>query len=358
MMGIDTFISIDRLMTLLAVFAVSTAIVFSRTLHQNLTSDTTDKVQGLHFGSVPRIGGFAIFVGLVAGLIWSGQSFGSTGWLLLAAGLPVFIFGMLEDIYMEVTPLKRLMAAVASGGMAIFLLQVWLSGIRVPVFDALMAWAPAGVFFTIFASATMCHAYNLSDGLNGLCSGFAIIALTGLGVMALKVGDAEVANLSFVFVFAILGFWAVNFSSGKIFLGDGGAYLLGHLVAWLSIILSARHPEVSPWALFLNTLIPLLDTISAIARRLGHKLPVDMPDRQHFHHLVYDAIGKRFPMLLPPVFRNSLAALTFLVLAALCSSGAIIYSGFTTSAMGICLVFGAILFFTSRKLYKYIYTVS
>lgn len=357
-MGIDTFISIDRLMTLLVVFAVSIVIVLSRTIHQHITSDLPDKVQGLHVTPVPRVGGSGIFIGLVVGMLILNQPFGSTGWLLLVSALPVFIFGTLEDIYMEVTPLKRLVAAVASGGMAIFLLQVWISGIRVPVFDTLMAWAPAGIFFTIFASATMCHAYNLSDGLNGLCSGFAIIALTGIGVMALKVGDAEVANLSFVFVFAILGFWGVNFSSGKIFLGDGGAYLLGHLVAWLSIILSARHPEVSPWALFLNTLIPLLDTISAIARRMGHKLPVDMPDRQHFHHLVYDAIGKRFPTLLPPVFRNSLAALTFLVLAALSSSIAIIYSGFTTTAMGICLVFGAILFFTSRKLYKYIYKVS
>lgn len=329
----------DIILISLLVLGINVLIIATKPLHQSLTSDRVDKVQGLHQVPVPRIGGVSIFIGIAAGLwFWKAGS-GIIGWFLLASAVPVFLFGAAEDMQFNISPVARLFAAIISGVLAVWLLQTWLSDIRVPLFDDLMQYAPIGICLTIFASTTMAHAYNLSDGLNGLCSGLALITLLGLQAIALAVGDFEIASIANLVIFAIAGFWVLNFFTGKIFLGDGGAYLLGHLVAWLSILLSARHPEVSPWALFLNTLVPIADTILVIIRRLRHKLALVQPDRCHLHHFVFDFLSARWLSRCPSWQQNSLAACVILLLAAPCSAAAYHYSGFTSISVGFCIAY-------------------
>ena len=329
----------DIMLISLLVISIGILIIATMPLHQSFTSDRTDKVQGLHQVPVPRIGGLPVIIGTIAGLWFWNTGGGLTGWFLLASAIPVFLFGVAEDFHFDISPAARLFAAIISGVLAVWLLHTWLPEIRVPVFDEILKFAPVGICLTIFASTTMVHAYNLSDGLNGLCSGFALIALLGLQAMALFVGDFEIASIANIVVFAVAGFWGLNFFTGKIFLGDGGAYLLGHLVAWLSILLSARHPEVSPWALFLNTLVPITDTILAIIRRLHQKQALDEPDRLHLHHLVFDFLRSRWLSRCPLWQQNSLAACVILVLAAACSATAYHSLGFTSSAVGFCIAY-------------------
>ena len=329
----------DIILISLLVFGIGILIIATRPLHQSFTSDRIDKVQGLHQVPVPRIGGLPVVIGIITGLCFWNAGEEMTAWLLLASAIPVFLFGVAEDFHFDISPAARLFAAIISGALAVWLLHAWLPDIRVPVFDDIMKFAPVGICLTIFASTTMVHAYNLSDGLNGLCSGFALIALLGLQAIALSVGDSEIAGIANLVMFAVAGFWGLNFFTGKIFLGDGGAYLLGHLVAWLSILLSARHPEVSPWALFLNTLVPITDTILAIIRRLRHKQALDEPDRLHLHHLVFDFLRSRWLSRCPLWQQNSLAACVILVLAAACSATAYHSLGFTSSAVGFCIAY-------------------
>ena len=331
--------TIDIMLISLLVLGIGILIISTRPLHQSFTSDRIEKIQGIHRVPVPRIGGVSIFIGIIFGLWFWNLGHGITGWFLLGSAVPVFLFGVAEDLHFNVSPAARLFAAIISGVLAVWLLHAWLPGIRIPVFDYIMKFAPVGICLTIFASTTMVHAYNLSDGLNGLCSGFALISLLGLQAIALAAGDAEIADIASLLMFAVAGFWALNFFTGKIFLGDGGAYLLGHLVSWLSILLSVRHPEVSPWALFLNTLVPITDTILAIIRRLHQKQALDDPDRQHLHHLVFDFLRSRWLSRCPLWQQNSLAAGIILVLAAACSATAYHYSGFTNSSVGFCIVY-------------------
>ena len=95
-------------------------------------------------------------------------------------------------------------------------------------------------------------------------------------------------------VAAVLGFMALNFPLGKIFLGDGGAYALGHLLVWSAIILINGAAEVSAFAILLVFFWPVADTGLAIWRRWKLGNPTDRPDRLHFHHLIMRFLQIRF----------------------------------------------------------------
>ena len=356
-MVMETFTFHDILISVI-VFGLSVLIVLSKPLHQALTSDSMDKIQGIHKTPVPRIGGTAVVAGVGIGFWLSQGASITTGWLLFGSAVPVFIFGLAEDLRCSVSPFIRLCAAIASGVFAVLFLDVWLSEIRLPFFDDLMKLAPIGICLTVFASTTMVHAYNLSDGLNGLCSGFAIIALFTLHALAVKVGDPEVALLARTTMCAAIGFWFLNYFSGQVFLGDGGAYFFGHMVAWISILLSARHPEISPWALFLNTLVPITDTILTILRRLRDRKSLDAPDRQHLHHLVFDFLSRGYLSRCTLGQQNSAATLLILMLASGCSLTAHYYFGATNLLVGFCIAYVVMIGVTTHKLKSFLVDAS
>lgn len=107
-------------------------------------------------------------------------------------------------------------------------------------------------------------------------------------------GDDLVFQLALLFGAVVLGFFCVNFPLGKIFLGDGGAYFCGYLLAVLGVLLPARNPEVSAWAAILICAYPVIETLSSMrrkSRREGHS--VGQPDRVHFHMLAYRRYGRR-----------------------------------------------------------------
>ena len=95
-------------------------------------------------------------------------------------------------------------------------------------------------------------------------------------------------------VAAVLGFMVLNFPLGKIFLGDGGAYALGHLLVWSAIILINYASDVSAFAILLIFFWPVADTGLAIWRRWKLGNPTDRPDRLHFHQLAMRFIEIRF----------------------------------------------------------------
>jgi UDP-N-acetylmuramyl pentapeptide phosphotransferase/UDP-N-acetylglucosamine-1-phosphate transferase len=184
------------------------------------------------------------------------------------------------------------------------------------------------VSLTVFASVTLTHAYNLSDGLNGLSSGYGIIALISLRFLAMDNGDVEFVSLISPFIFAILGFWIINILSGRIFLGDSGAYTIGHVVAWLAILFSSRNPEISPWALLLITIFPIFDLVFSVVRRLMGRGAIDLPDRCHMHHLVFDALVL-FKM--PTLLRSSLGSLILLLPASVIATFSCLLSNQTNA---------------------------
>ena len=169
-----------------------------------------------------------------------------------------------------------------------------VENIGVPGIDTLLNIAPIGIVFTVFATVGVVNAFNLIDGLNGLSSYMSISIALSLSLVAFKVGNIQIAIFLVLLIPAVLGFMVFNFPLGKIFLGDGGAYLLGHLLVWSAVLLVANNNLISPFSILLIFFWPVADTALAIWRRwkLGH--PTDRPDRLHFHQLAMRFLEIRF----------------------------------------------------------------
>lgn len=281
-------ITTDAAIALIISFLISTVLVkLSQTRWRALVRrGDLGVIQSAHSTPTPRLGGLAI---LAACLVACGLAFlgDASLWLMLALAVaPLFATGAAEDLGFRVLPAARLAAALLASALAVPLTGAWIGETGVAPLDSVFAWTPIAILITIVAAATIAHAFNLIDGLNGLAGFTAAFASLGIAATALLVGDTEIAVMGALLAAATGGFLLVNFPTGKIFLGDAGAYTLGFLLAWMGIALAERSPDVTPIAMVLILFWPLADLSLAIYRRHRRKLPVSFPDRLHFHQLV------------------------------------------------------------------------
>jgi UDP-N-acetylmuramyl pentapeptide phosphotransferase/UDP-N-acetylglucosamine-1-phosphate transferase len=294
----------------------SLLLVATTRWHGRFTLDATRGIQKFHSVPTPRIGGLAIMLGLIFACAVASPAQQDLLAPLLAAAAPAFLFGIAEDMTRRVSIGARLVATMASGLACWALTGASIATTGIPFLDAALAWLPLSVLFTAFAVGGVANAVNIIDGFNGLASGTVIIGLVTLGFIALECGDAEMAQLCFTVCAVTAGFFLVNFPFGKLFLGDGGAYLLGFLLAWLSITLIHRNPHVSPWAPLLACAYPIFETVFTIVRRLWCRRHPGRPDSCHLHSLVKIAIAGRYFRKFSAPMRNALVSPFSWVLAA------------------------------------------
>jgi UDP-GlcNAc:undecaprenyl-phosphate GlcNAc-1-phosphate transferase len=176
----------------------------------------------------------------------------------------------------------------------ILLYGFWITSVGIPYIDTLISFAPIGIFFTIFACAGVSNAFNLIDGLNGLAAFTGITISFSLSMLASSSGLYNLSILCLTIIPIIAGFLVLNFPFGKIFLGDGGAYFLGHGLVWIAICLMELDYSISPFAILLVFFWPVSDTLLAIWRRKTLRKPHHLPDRLHFHQLIMRFLEIRF----------------------------------------------------------------
>ena len=294
----------------------SLLLVITTRWHGRFTLDATRGIQKFHSVPTPRIGGLAIMLGLIFACAFSGTAQQALLAPLLAAAAPAFLFGIAEDMTRRVSIGARLIATMASGVACWVLTGAHIAAVGIPFFDTALAWLPLSILFTAFAVGGVANAVNIIDGFNGLAGGTVIIGLVALGFISLECGDPELAQLCFTVAAVTVGFLLVNFPFGKLFLGDGGAYLLGFLLAWLAVTLVHRNPDVSPWAPLLACAYPVFETVFTIVRRLWCRRHPGRPDSCHLHSLVKIAIAGRYFRRFSAPMRNALVSPFSWVLAA------------------------------------------
>ena len=239
--------------------------------------------QSVHSNPTPRVGGIAIAVGILSGALLSGDD---TFAALLWSVIPIFVVGLFEDLGPQTPPSLRLGVASLSAGLAIYALDVYIHRLDLAVADWLLGITLIATGFSVFASAGMTHAMNLVDGLNGLSSTVVITIMGAFAYVAWSYGHSDLLFMSLTICIAFFGFMCVNFPYGKIFLGDAGAYSVGHLIAWNAILLLNREPKISAWGILLIVLWPVLETVFAMVRRFVKGHSVSQPDRLHYHHVL------------------------------------------------------------------------
>jgi UDP-N-acetylmuramyl pentapeptide phosphotransferase/UDP-N-acetylglucosamine-1-phosphate transferase len=284
------------ILSFLVSLLISFWIVRYSHLHANFTADADfSGIQKFHTVAVPRVGGIGIIIGVFLALsarYFQNAEVGTFGLLLLLSALPAFLSGLTEDITKKVGVKIRLLATILSAGLAGYFLNAWLSSVQIMGIDNLMlAYPVAAIAITCFAVGGVANAFNIIDGYNGLSSMVAVIILAGIAYVAFQVGDAAIMIAAIAMIGALLGFLVWNYPRGMIFLGDGGAYLIGFWIAELSVLLTARHPEVSKWFPLLLCFYPIFETLFTIYRRVILKrVHPGMPDASHLHQLIYRRI--------------------------------------------------------------------
>lgn len=270
--------------------------------------DDTKAIQAAHATPVARIGGLSIMMALVFAIInFSEIPLGGSNYsLMLISAFPVFIVGLCEDLGYFSSPRIRLLAAVFSGIVFVSLFERWLPGTDIPGLDFLIQWSPIGIGFSLFLAAGVNHAFNLIDGLNGLAGFTSIGVALSLAVISHQVELYEHRDALIILISAVSGFLLFNFPFGKIFLGDGGAYLIGHILVWIAISILYATPSITPLAMLLIFFFPVMDTLLAIARRVYLGTPISHPDRLHFHQLILCgvenlAMGRKWRQIINPL---------------------------------------------------------
>ena len=293
-------------------FAVSLIMIIiilhTNNVHAKLTMDyDTTGIQKYHTIIVPRIGGLAIFCGVLMTALFAANI--KVSWESYIAGLTVasfvvFIGGLAEDLSKNFTALQRIIFMTVGTFIAIFSVHITspLNVIGIPIIDMyLKHYELLSLSLSIILIVGVTNAYNLIDGYNGLSSSFAIINLLAITYIAYMVNDNDIFYSSLSIIGASTAFIAFNYPRGKIFLGDGGAYFLGFSIACMSLYLSQKYSQqVSPFVFLLFTIYPITEVLFSIYRRkIVRKVSSIKPDNLHLHQLIYHrlishhAINKR-----------------------------------------------------------------
>jgi len=321
-------------------FVCSLALVLTKGWHGRYSMDSSFGVQKIHLQATPRIGGVAIALSLLLGWWVAPPAVQAILRVMLLAGIPAFACGLLEDITKKVSVRNRLLATMFSGGVACYLTGIAMQNTGFAPLDWLLQWMTLAVLFTAFAVGGIANAINIIDGVHGLAAGAVAIMLSALGLIALNVGDSALATVCFVVAACALGFGAVNWPLGKLFLGDGGAYLLGFMLAWLAVLLPMRNPQLNAWTSLLVVLYPVLEVMFSVLRRWrreGHN--PGQPDKLHMHHLIYRRIVSTLWKGLPGVLKNGMTSPICWVFVALPATWAVMFAQNTAMLAGAAVVF-------------------
>jgi UDP-GlcNAc:undecaprenyl-phosphate GlcNAc-1-phosphate transferase len=240
----------------------------------------------VHAGSVPRVGGIAIFVGLLLPVVLWAPLDSRLG-VVVGATAVLFVFGLLDDRFnldYRLKLLGQLLAAVMVAIGAQVLIQrlsFWPGG-TLPEVLALP--------LTVLILAGVTNAVNLSDGLDGLAGGIGLLAGAGLLVLAVESSDDATMIVLAALLGAILGFLRFNTFPARLFMGDAGSQLLGFTIGVLAVTLTQRpSAELSPVLPLLVLGLPILDMLTVmIGRMLRGRSPFEA-DRTHLHHRLIDA---------------------------------------------------------------------
>lgn len=248
--------------SIISSFVFSLIVVATVRWHGSLSHDSGATLQAVHIHPTPRVGGIPIYLSLGFAFIfihflWGGSfldlSVQLKSFLALLAGMlisvtPIFGIGLAEDITKKVSPRIRFWVSIGSGMLGCFFLENKITTLGFAYTDLMLSIPLVAILFTGFATAGVANAFNMIDGLNGLAIFVALQILVGLGFLAYIYSDGLLLVMVATVSGGLCGLLLLNWPLGKIFLGDGGAYLTGFLIAWVCVLLNERHLLLSPYA--------------------------------------------------------------------------------------------------------------
>lgn len=241
----------------------------------------------MHKVATPLLGGVAIYIGLLAGILFNLDSAHLLIRILIGATL-ILILGLANDIR-EISAQWRLVLQL------LIALLVTIMGERISFLPTGYCGDAVEIFITILWIVGVTNAYNYLDGLDGLASGSAAVNLLCFGIILYRTGQNSLVLLCIALGAACLGFLPYNFRKEKVFLGEAGSTLLGFILATIAITGNWAGDNIVKIAIPVLVLgVPIFDMIFTTVMRVKEKKVKTLVEwlryggKDHFHHYLVD----------------------------------------------------------------------
>ena len=297
---------------------------------------------------VPVLGGVAVFFGIVIGIGSMSIAVNCAGLLVVIVALMAMLYtGTMDDI-LNLSPALRLLIEIA-----VVLLLIFGGGYCIDDFhglwgvEALPRWLV--VPLTVLAAVGIINAINLIDGVNGLSSGYCIMACVMFGTLFCLAGDTKMTILAAVSAGALIPFFFHNVfgKTSKMFIGDGGTLVMGAVMSVFVIEILRQDslcavyvsPDVGliPFTLAVLS-VPVFDTLRVMSTRMLKGSSPFHPDKTHLHHMFIDLGCSHAAVTLAILALNMSVVLCWWILVALGASVEVQF--YAVVGMGLLITFG------------------
>jgi len=287
---------------------ILTPLVRSRAVKLNVLDRPS--ARRIHKDAVPRLGGVSIYLSFFLTILILQLPFFDiqliklvgfpfTG--IIAGGAIIFFLGLFDDIE-PLSPKIKLFMQILAASVAWYL-GIKISSVVNPFFhsdfflfefsvgEKVVNLSPlVSYLITVIWLVVITNAINLIDGMDGLATGVSLISATGIWALALdqRFDQPLGALVAAILAGGLLGFLRWNFNPARIFLGDSGAYLTGFLLASLTVTSVTKKVTLAIMTpiLILLFIVPIVDTLFAVIRRLLKGRSILEPDKEHLHHRI------------------------------------------------------------------------
>jgi UDP-GlcNAc:undecaprenyl-phosphate GlcNAc-1-phosphate transferase len=263
-----------------------------------------------HHGSVPLVGGLAIFIGVLAGAMFCGKLH-AFGYTLLGTASVLAVVGALDDRF-DLSVRVRLLVQTGVILTVIFSTGEYIHTLgHIFGYELTLGWV--GIPLTVVAVIGLLNAFNMMDGIDGLAGSLALVSIGAIALFAGATAAKGVMALMLLLAVSALPYLAANlgFIGKKIFMGDAGSMVIGYLLAWALIRLSQQPgTHLSPVDVLWCVALPVLDTMAVMYRRLRQGKSPFKPDRGHIHHILMGmGLGSRASLIVLVAVAASMAFL-------------------------------------------------
>lgn len=264
--------------------AIATPLVIKLAIKLNAIDIPNDS-RRIHKKPTPLMGGVAIYIAFIVGVILNISNFSIQDLGLLIGATVIIIGGIIDDINELRPKYKLLFQIIAAVILIVFGLKINLVTNPLNIGGTFLNLGILGIPLTIIWVIGITNAFNLIDGVDGLAAGVGFISSVTLFIVSIINGRGDAAFLTAILSGSIIGFLPYNFNPASIFMGDTGSQLLGFLLAAISIdgaIKSATALVIAVPLLALG--LPIYDTLFAMIRRKVNGKPIMQGDKGHLHH--------------------------------------------------------------------------
>jgi len=271
-------------------------LFFFKKINNNLlVDDQFNKPQAFHENPVPRLGGITLYLLLAIIFIYLFFLKNIFFFEYISFCSLFFFLGFIDDLKVNIAPKFRLIIMTILLVVLILSSDVQIDKSGLEFLDNLIQIDIFSLIFICLCFLFIINGSNLIDGFNGLLGIHSLIIFATLTVINLMSENNDISFILLCVSSIILIFIKFNFPKAKVFLGDGGAYLIGSLIAISAIQTSNLNTSVSPFFFCILLFYLFFEVFFSFFRKIliERRSPL-LPDNKHLHMLLYKLLFKKY----------------------------------------------------------------